>query len=68
VKGLERGGAVVSRSGTRVDENSPPRARLLVLQVSKHGGAGRRGRVGQVFMICKYCNIQSVNDKILCSG
>jgi hypothetical protein len=64
VKGLARGGAVVSRPGTRVDGNSPPRARGLVLQVSKHGVAGSRGQVGRVFMICKYCNMQSVNDEI----
>ncbi len=65
VKGLARGGAVVGRPGTRVDGNSPPRARRLVLQVSKHGVAGSKGRwVGRAFMMCKYCNIQSVNDEI----
>ncbi len=53
-KGLARGGAVVSRPGTRVDGNLPPQARGLVLQVSKHGVAGSKGRVAQVFMICKY--------------
>ncbi len=34
---LAKGGAVVSRPGTRVDGYSPPRARELVLQVSEHG-------------------------------
>ncbi len=43
MKGLARGGAVVSRPGTRVDGNSPPRARGLVLQVSKYGVAGNKG-------------------------
>ncbi len=47
-----------------MDGNLPPQARGLVLQVSKHGVAGSKGQVAQVFMICKYCNIQSVNDKI----
>ncbi len=44
---LVKGGAVVSRAGTRVDGNSPPRARRLVLQVSKHRAAGSRGWVDQ---------------------
>ncbi len=64
MKGLARGGAVISRPGTRVDGNSPLRARRLVLQVSKHGVAGSKGRVGRAFIMCKYCNIRSVNDEI----
>ncbi len=40
---LATGGAVVGRPGTRVDGYSPPRAKKLVLQVSKHGIAGRKG-------------------------
>jgi hypothetical protein len=55
--GLARAGAVVSRSGTRVDGNSPPRARGLVLQVSKYRVAGSKGWVERGFMTCKYCNI-----------
>jgi hypothetical protein len=42
---LAKGGTVVSRPGTRVDEYSPPRARELVLQVSKHEAVGSKGRV-----------------------
>ncbi len=53
---LVRGGAVVSRPGSQVDGNSPPRAKGLVLQVNIHGLTGH-------FMMCKYCNIQSVNDE-----
>ncbi len=68
MEGLARGGAVVSRPGIRVDGNSPPQARGLVLQVSKHRVAGSKGRVGWGFMMCKYCNVRSVNDEILCSG
>ncbi len=64
MKGLARGGPVVSRPETRVDGNSSPQARRLVLQESKHGVAGIKGRVGRAFMMCKYCNIQSVNDEI----
>ncbi len=44
---LAKGGAVVSRPGTRVDGYSPPRARELVLQVSTHGAVGSKGRVDQ---------------------
>jgi hypothetical protein len=44
---LARGGAVVSRPGTRVDGYSPPQARELVLQVSKQGAVGSKGRVDQ---------------------
>jgi hypothetical protein len=40
---LAKGGAVVSRPGTRVDGYSPPRAKKLVLQVSKHGITGSKG-------------------------
>ncbi len=47
--GLVKGGAVVSRPGTRVDGNSPPEARELVLQVSKDGEVGSKGRVEQAF-------------------
>jgi hypothetical protein len=43
VKGLGRGRAVVNRPGTKVDGNLPPRARGLLLQVSKHGVAGSKG-------------------------
>ncbi len=39
--GLAKGGAVVPR----VDGYSPPRARELVLQVSKHGAVGSKERV-----------------------
>jgi hypothetical protein len=42
-----RGGAVVSRPGTRVDGYSPPGARELVLQVSKHRTVGSKGRFEQ---------------------
>jgi hypothetical protein len=59
-----KGWGSCQQTRARVDGNSPPRARRLVLQVSKHGVAGSRGLVGQVFMICKYCNTQSVNDEI----
>ncbi len=59
-----KGGAVVRAPGTRVDGNLPPRTRRLVLQVSKSGVAGSKGRVNWAFMMCKYCNIRSVNDKI----
>ncbi len=41
--GLEKGGAVVGRPGTRVDGYSPPRAKKLVLQVSKHGLVRTKG-------------------------
>jgi hypothetical protein len=68
VKGLARGGAVVSRPGTRVDGKLPPRASGLVLQVSKHWVAESKGRVRRVFMMCKYCNIRSVNDEIFVFG
>jgi hypothetical protein len=44
---LAKGGAVVSRPGTRVDGYSPPRARELVLQVSKHRTIGSKGQVDQ---------------------
>ncbi len=43
--GLAKGGANVSKPGTRVDGYSPPQARELVLQVSKHRAVGSRGRV-----------------------
>ncbi len=33
---LAKGGAVVGRLGTRADGYSPPQAKKLVLQVSKH--------------------------------
>jgi hypothetical protein len=39
---LAKCGAVVSRPGTRVDGYSPPLAKKLVLQVSKHGTAGSK--------------------------
>ncbi len=39
---LAKGGAVVGRPGTRVDGYSPPRAKKLVLQVSKQGMAGSK--------------------------
>jgi hypothetical protein len=54
---LAKGGVVVIRPGTRVDGYSPPRERELVLQVSKHRAVGSKGRVDQVYMMCKYCNI-----------
>ncbi len=41
--GLVKGGAVVSRPETRVNGYSPPRAKKLVLQVSKHGLVGSKG-------------------------
>jgi hypothetical protein len=44
---LVKGGAVVSRPGTRVDGYAPPRARKLVLQVSKHGAVGSKVQVDQ---------------------
>jgi hypothetical protein len=40
---LAKGGAVVNRPGTRVDGYSPPRAKKLVIQVSKEGVAMRKG-------------------------
>jgi hypothetical protein len=43
VGGLAKGGAVVGRPGTRVDGDLPPRAKKLVLQVSKHGLVGTKG-------------------------
>jgi hypothetical protein len=46
---LVKGGAVVSRPGTRADGNSPPRARGLVLQVSKDWVAGSKGQVDRAF-------------------
>ncbi len=45
VRELARGGAVVSRLGTRVDGYSPPRENKLVLQVSKRGLREARGWV-----------------------
>jgi hypothetical protein len=62
---LAKGGAAVGRPGTREDEYSPPQAKKLVLQVSKHAVAGSK-----VFdlirhcMMCKYCNLCYVNDEI----
>ncbi len=43
---------------TRVDGYLPPRAKKLVLQVSKHGVVGGKG-LGSIrhYMMCKYCNI-----------
>jgi hypothetical protein len=43
VGGLAKGGAVVGRPGTSVDGYSPPQAKKLVLQVSKHGVAVGKG-------------------------
>ncbi len=45
---IARGGAVVSRQGTRVDGYSPPREKKLVLQVSKSSlvGSKRLGEMG----------------------
>jgi hypothetical protein len=43
VEKIEKGGAVVCRPGTRVDGYSPPRAKKLVLQVSKHEAVGSKG-------------------------
>jgi hypothetical protein len=40
---LSKGGAVVSRPGIRVDGYSPPRAKKLVIQESKHGITGSKG-------------------------
>ncbi len=40
---LAKGGAIVGRPGTRGDGYSPPPAKKLVLQVSKHGMAGSKG-------------------------
>jgi hypothetical protein len=40
---LAKGGAVVGRPETRVDAYSPPRAKKLVFQVSKHGLVGGKG-------------------------
>jgi hypothetical protein len=55
---IARGGAVVSRPGTRVDGYSPPWEKKLVLQVSKRGlvGSKRLGWMGHR-LSCKYCNI-----------
>jgi hypothetical protein len=46
---MARGGAVVGRPETRVNEHSSPRAKKLVLQVSKRGcsGSNARGRLGR---------------------
>jgi hypothetical protein len=54
---LAKGGAVVGTPGTRVDGYLPPRARKLVLQVSKHGAVGSEGGLIRHYMMCKYCNI-----------
>jgi hypothetical protein len=43
VGGLAKGRAVAGRPKTRVDGYSPPRAKKLVLQVSKHGLVGSKG-------------------------
>ncbi len=40
---LIKGGAVVGRPGTRVDGYSPPPAKKLVLQLSKHRLVGCKG-------------------------
>ncbi len=58
VGGQAKGGAVVGRPETRVDEHSSPRAKKVVLQVSAHGMVGSKG-LGWVkhYMSCKYCNI-----------
>jgi hypothetical protein len=40
-----KGGPVAGRPVTRVDGYSPPRAKKLVLQVSKYGVAGSKGLV-----------------------
>ncbi len=40
---VAKGGEVVGRPGTRVDGYSPPRAKKLVLQVSKNRVAGSKG-------------------------
>ncbi len=40
---LAKVGVVVSRPETRVDGYSPPQAKKLVLQVSKHGITGSKG-------------------------
>ncbi len=58
---LAKGGAVVSRPGTRVDGNSQPHAKKLVLKVNKHGMAGSKG-LGwkRHYMMCKYCNIHMI--------
>jgi hypothetical protein len=55
---LAKGGVVVGRPGEKVDRYSPPRAKKLVLQVSKHGvtESKRLGRIRH-YMMCKYCNI-----------
>jgi hypothetical protein len=62
---LAKGGAVVGRPGTRVDGYSSPWAKKLVLQVSKHGVARSKGLDWiRHYMMCKYCNLLSVNDQI----
>jgi hypothetical protein len=43
VRRLAKGGAVVGRPETRVDGYSSPRAKKLVLQVSKHRLVGSKG-------------------------
>ncbi len=43
VRGLVKGGAVVGRPETRLDGYSPPQAKKLVLQVSKHELVGSKG-------------------------
>ncbi len=40
---LAKGGAVFNGPGTRVDGYTPPRAKKLVLQVSKHGEGMSKG-------------------------
>jgi hypothetical protein len=40
---LAKGGTIVGRPGTRVDGHSPPQAKKLVLQVSKHRMVGSKG-------------------------
>jgi hypothetical protein len=46
VGGLAKGGAVIGRPGTSVDGYSPPQAKKLVLQVSKHWVAVSKGLGG----------------------
>ncbi len=51
VGGQAKGGAVVGRPETRVDGYSSPRAKKLVLQVSKYGMLGSKG-LGWEGIIC----------------
>ncbi len=61
VEELAKGGAVVGRPGTRVDKYSAPRAKKLILQVSKHVLVKARGWVNEALIIIYIVNIVTYN-------